>query len=376
MLTDLLAHLARAPRRPAGNVRLLTSWGELREIEPLWRSQYDLTTNAQFFQSWEWLANYWSEFGADQQLLVAVVEEDSGPVGIVPWVIRRDRSGVGHLRRIVYPLDNWGTSYGPLGTRPRDTLAAAFRCLADSPLPWDLIDLCWVSPEHSQEMVEAWRDARLPFQQCLWSHLGQIDLTNGWDHYWRERSSKWRNNQRRADRTVAERGQVDITHWRPLPGETDDRWDLYDACERVAEASWQGACPSGNTLNHPEVRGYLRKVHHEAVQAGAVHLSLLTLNGQPAAFTYNFVRRGYVLGLRTGYDLRFQDAGVGAVLMRETIRECSRLGDHTFDLGESPSPYKQHWATHFVDSWRFRHASRGSLGAQLMRLRNWLQPSA
>jgi CelD/BcsL family acetyltransferase involved in cellulose biosynthesis len=290
----------------------------------------------------------------------------------MPLTMRREYSPLGVIRRLGFPLDNWGTAYGPLGSQPAETYAAAFRHLHASRHDWDVIDLRWIPAEQSTAVIAAWHEAGMHFQQKPWNRTAQIDLAAGWDVYWNSRTSKWRNNQRRCDKQLAKSGSVRVEHFRPEPGCNDPRWNLFDACEQIAAKSWQGASTSGNTLTHPTVRAFLRDVHDAATSLGCVHMTVLFVNERPAAFTYNYVANQVTIGLRMGYDMDFQAAGAGSVVMRETIRECCTRGDLTFDLGESPSPYKRHFSTGNVDSFRFCHYSTASPIAYALRLKGWL----
>ena len=118
--------------------------------------------------------------------------------------------------------------------------------------------------------------------------------------------------------------------YRPLGRPHDDgspRWDLYDACEEIARRSWQGAATDGTTLSHDGVRGFLREAHEAAAAAGAVDLNLLLIDGVPAAFLYNYHYRGYVNGLRRGYDAQRSRDGAGNVLLAYALRDSFARGD-------------------------------------------------
>jgi CelD/BcsL family acetyltransferase involved in cellulose biosynthesis len=356
MLTEFVSRLIRSRPIQRWRVRELSNWGDLEPWQGAWEALHDQTPQATFFQSWTWLQTYWRHFGQDQQLKILIVQEPDGtPTGIVPLTIRKERHALRQVRRLAFPLDNWGTCYGPLGPQPAESLTAALHHVRHRPDDWDSIDLRWIPSECCPGVVAAFRDAGLQFQQRLWSRTGRIDLTRGWDDYWNNRSSKWRNNQRRSEKALSRLGRIQIVHFRPDEGETDPRWDLYGLCEQVASLSWQGACPSGNTLNHPHVRDFLRDLHAAAVETGRIYLSLLLVGEQPAAFTYNYLSDGVVHGLRMGYDLRFQSAGPGSVLLRESIREACSRGDGTMDLGESPSEFKRHWENGSFETFRFCH---------------------
>ena len=358
MLTELVSKLFHFGASQFHAVQEITSWNDLEPLRQTWKLMHGQTPNASFFQSWLWFESYWRHFGDAQQLRVLIAKESDGtPTGILPLTLRNEPHALGQIRRLGFPLENWGTGYGPLGPSPDETYAAGLQFIRNRLRDWDKIDLRWITSQGAQDVVSGFRRARMPFQQKLWSRTARIDLTRGWDEYWSSRTSKWRNNRRRADKALNRLGRIRFIHFRPSASHTDPRWDLYDMCEHVAAQSWQGASPSGNTLNHPHVRDFLREVHAAAVAAGCVYLSLLMIDDHPAAFTYNYLWNGMVHGLRMGYDLQFQPAGPGAVLLRETVRECFQRGDHTFDLGESESSFKRWWANQTVETYRFSHLS-------------------
>ena len=372
MLTEFVSSWFRPRSQHALHVREVRDWCELQRLQTTWNQLFLQTPAASLFQSWEWFARYWPHFGSEQGLRILIVEDSAGsPIGIVPMTLRTEPSPLGLIRRLGFPLDNWGTQYGPIGGHGRETLAAAFQFLRSRRKEWDVVDLRWVPAESCSDYIHAWRSAGMHFQQKLWSRTARIDLSQGWDSYWNSRTSKWRNNQRRCDKLLAKLGPVRIEHFRPDCGSADPRQGLFDLCEQVAAASWQGVSSTGNTLNHRSVRAFLREVHVAAANLGRLHLSLLYINQRPAAFTYNFLERGSVLGLRMGYDLQFQAAGAGAVLMRETIRECCQRGDQIFDLGESPSAFKRHFANDELETFRFCHYS-ASPQARALRIKGWL----
>lgn len=372
MLIEFVSSLLHRRSPKQFHVRVATSWPELVSWRDIWKSLYEQTADATFLQSWEWFDVYWRHFGNNQSLRVALVEDLAGtPIGIVPLTIQTELCSLGKIRRLSFPLNNWGTRYGPLGRQPFDSLTAALGHAKAHQQEWDVIDLRWISIDQCADVRAAGRRAGLHLNQKLWNRTATIELSQGWESYWNGRSSKWRNNHRRADKALADLGNVQVMHFCPSPGTQDPNWDCYDVCESVASESWQGACPSGNTLNHPTVRSFLREVHVAAVRLGCVHLSLLFVNDRAAAFTYNYVARGITIGLRMGYDLRFQAAGAGNVLLRETIRECCRRGGKAFDLGEGPSPYKQHWANQFDETFRFCHYSQTTPLGNALRLRGW-----
>ncbi len=158
--------------------------------------------------------------------------------------------------------------------------------------------------------------------------------------------------------------------------ELDDgapRWDLYDACENLARQSWQSEATDGTTLSDEPVREFFREVHAAAAAAGAVDLNLLLLGGKPVAFIYGYHWRGYVYGLRRGYDARQTRDGAGNVLLAYTLRDSFARGDRIYDMGVGSPESKRRFQTRTVPIMRYSHFPPLSPRAQILRLRRWWQ---
>lgn len=354
----------------------ITRFEELASYRLVWHELWLKTRNATFFQSYEWFATYWRHFGGDQKLRVLVVCSSDQPIGLLPLVIHREATRIGPVRVLTYPLQDWGDFFGPIGPHPTATLLAGLRTIADGPREWDLIDLRWVDTsrcDHGRTPA-AMRQVGLEPSAQIWKRSAIIDLRGGWDRYWSERSAKFRNNLRRAEKRLADLGNVEFLRYRPqgaLAGDDDPRWDLFDTCVELAARSWQAERDDGNTLCHPEIREFLEAVHAEAVKLGCLDLNLLMINGQAVAFAYNYVFAGRVFGLRTGYDPAWAEASPGNILKLRMIQDSFARGDVEFDLGPGSLESKQPWATHFVDSYRYTHFSAGSARAQILRWKRW-----
>ena len=142
-----------------------------------------------------------------------------------------------------------------------------------------------------------------------------VEMDGDWQAYWNSRSTRFRKNIDRSRRKLAERGKVEYVRYRPAGiarGDAHPRWDLYNTCERLAAASWQGSSQTGNTLSHASVCNYLRDAHVAAVDAGAADINLLYVDGQAAAFAYCYHFEGQVSGLRMGYDSSTAHEGAGS----------------------------------------------------------------
>ncbi len=359
---------------------------EISDIEALadyrwaWESLLSETPGASFFHSLEWLRAYWKHFGEQKRLRVLVVLAEGRPQGIVPLVLRPERTRLGWLRVLGYPLDDWGSFYGPIGPAGCQTLAHALAWVQEGPADWDLVELRGIEEGTAADSAtaEAFETAGCPALRTVWAHTAVVEFAGDWESYLASRPAKWRSNYRRLLRRLQWEGKVEHIRYRP-GGETtceiDPRWDLYEACEAVARRSWQAESATGTTLCHESVRGFLRDAHQAASGRGEVDLNLLCLDGQPIAFAYNYVREGRLYGLRAGYDAALARLGPGSVLQGLMLCDSFRRKDTLLDLGFTSLDLKRHIATRVVAAVRYSHFGP-SARAQILRVKRWFQQYA
>lgn len=347
---------------------------DLAQFRPLWNALLAETRDASFFQSLEWLEVYWKHFAGNQKLRVIVVGDSGETAGIVPLVVRPVRTRVGELQYLTYPLDDWGSFYGPVGPRPWVTLQAAFRHIQRARRDWDVFELRWVDADGRDGGLtgKAFEASGIPAHKHPWVVASLVELNGTYDEYLASRSAGWRRSHRRNERTLSRKGAVTHVRYRPRGedyGETDPRWDLYEACEEIARRSWQGASRTGTTLSHESIRGFLREMHETASRLGAVDVNLLMVNGEPVAFNYGYHCRGYVDVIRCGFDPNLD--GAGSLALERLIRESYDLGDRKIDLGPGSLEYKRRWHTDSVTSYRYTHFARTDVQAQLLNFNRW-----
>ena len=346
----------------------------------LWNSLLPRTRGANFFQTYDWLETYWRHHGDAQRLRVLIVSAADRQIGVLPLTVVTESTRLGRIRVLTYPLDGWGTFFGPIGPNPTATLTAGLRHIARTQRDWDLLDLRWVDADgiDAGRSLTALRTVGFDTRPAPFIEAAQIQLTGDWPTYLAGRNAKWRQNVRRTERRLEERGAIEYIRHRPAGrcyGEADPRWDLYDACETIARNSWQGAATDGTTLSHESVRRYLRAAHHTAAEAGGLDLNLLMVGGQPAAFAYNYHYAGSAYGLRAGYDPAVASEGAGTVLFARMIEDSFARGDRLIDLGPGSLEIKRNWATRVQTAYHYPYYAPLRLKSQALRMKRWLVDS-
>lgn len=350
---------------------------ELEHYYLLWSSLLKQTPGGSFFQSLDWLQVYWKHFGRGQKLRVLIVYSAGSPIGIVPLVVRREKTRIGRVKVLTYPLQDWGTFFGPVGPNPTSTLTTAMRHIRNTRRDWEILDLRFVNrdEEDRDRTPAAFQSAGFQPHESVWKETSIVDTNCTWEEYFATRKAKFRNNVRRHIRRAEQLGELEYERYRPqgsAHGDDDPRWDLYDQCVELAGRSWQGSSQTGTTLSHESVREFFRETHALAVKAGALDLNVLKLDGKVIAFSYNYHSDGYVLGMRIGSDPEHSKAGIGNVLYARVIQDSCARGDHTFDLGPGSMSAKRDWLSHMASSYHYTHYPL-TARSQLLRVKHWLQ---
>ncbi|GEM_PF-368909 len=401
---------------------------EIRQIEGLneyrddWHRLLGDCPFASFLMSPEWLEIYWRYFAGGQQLRILVVHSGEEVLGIVPLVVRKEQTPSGPMRILGFPLENWGSFYGPVGPDSTATLVAAFQYVAGQKRDWHLVELRWMVRATSELpcdsavkepsacvlpfgiMKEAGKEASeiqphpcaqpevdhhsgpsrtaralawagLPVREDPWQQVALVDLSGTWEEYWRERPGHLRKELPRLERRLTERGKLEYRRYRPCGenfGEADPQWDLYDMCVEVAQRSWQARSNTGRTLCHPSIARFQRDAHAAACRLGCADINLLLLDNRPIAFAYNYYWKGRLTGLRKGYDEAWARFSPGALLDRKMFEDSFRRGDRWYDLGAGYLEPKRPWATSIVTTVRYTHYPPWVFRAQFVRWRRWL----
>jgi hypothetical protein len=357
-------------------IRQITDIARLAAYRGPWRELLSQTPGASFFHSLEWLEAYWKHYGKGKSLHVLVVEGGGHPTGILPLVIQKERTRAGRLRVLTYPLDNWGSFFGPIGPSPAETLAAGLEHLQHSPRDWDFLELRGSGAPGTPDttIAESFREAGLCAYRSLWGATALVDLSHGWDYYARSRKGVWLRRLRQAEAKLKREASLEYIRYRPAgtaAGADKPRWDYFGECQALAERTWQASSTDGTTLCHHAVRGFLHDVHTIAVAEGVADINLLLLDGRPAAFIYGYHYRGTVFGLRRGFDASLSRTGVGNVLLWHTLEDSARRGDILYDMGPGSLESKRHFLTQLAPIYRHSYFPATALRAQLLRLRRW-----
>jgi hypothetical protein len=347
---------------------------ELAQYRMLWNSIFPGTPNATFFHTFDWLDTYWRHFGHEQKLRVLIAYSAGDALGILPLCVRTEPYRLGKFRVLTYPLDNWGTCYGPIGPNPTSTMMAAMQHLRRTPRDWDMMELRSVADDNTQgnKTARAMRVAGMFTEKQEYQRTSLVDIPAEWDEYLANKSQWLQHQFRRAIDLFGGRDSEYIRH-RPLPaseGDGDPSWDLYASCESVADASTQSHMVKGNALTNDRVREYFRASHAVAARLGMLDVHLLKVEERPVAFLYGCHYQGHVTALRTGFDPANSD-GIALAIILQAIQDSCNRGDRMIDLGCGEREYTRWLRTRTESTYRLSYTPSHSWQSQAVRFMRW-----
>ena len=362
---------------PVADVIEINSLDQLQPYRMVWNSLFMQTPRASFFHTYNWLHSYWKHCAGNQRMRILVIRASGTPLGIVPLCVRTERFRACSARILTYPIRDWGTWFGPIGPNPSASMFMAMQHIRDTPRNWDLMELRWTDAQRSDRSaaLRAMRAAGFRPRKSAHHSVSIVQFNGDWDSYLNGKKSKWRSNLKQQMRTIEKCGKIGFIRYRPLgvaQGDGDPWWELFDTCRKVSQQSWQGSSKTGASLNNAQTRNYLQESHADAARRGMLDITLLTVNNQPAAFTYNYHHNGHVHGLRMGYDSAISNSGLGNVLMARTIEDSFQRGDVSHDLGVGDNQFKREFRTGIESSFQFSHYPWAVVRSQTVRLSRWI----
>ena len=153
-----------------------------------------------------------------------LVEENSRPVGILPLIVRRERTRLGRMRILTYPLDNWGSFYGPVGANAAETLRLGLNYITDTTRDWDFVELRWLGcaavskarlGSQTEETINAMHSAGLSAYPTIWDRNAFVRFPEGWSGYLATRKGAWLRRIRQSESKLRRQGTLRFVRYRP-----------------------------------------------------------------------------------------------------------------------------------------------------------------
>jgi hypothetical protein len=224
---------------------------------------------------------------------------------------------------------------------------------------WDGIELRQVQLHDCDRTLDVHRIDASKMPGAVEESRAIVECQGDWIRFLRSRPNDVREQYRRSERTLAERGELEHARYRPegTPLNDDDpQWELFSEVEG-------GQLASGSDADRRQV---LREMHETAATIAGVDLNLLRLNGKPIAWAYNYRCDGR-LELQRLYAVDEYSPAARCVLLGRMLSDGFRRGDESYLFDRETSRTAGGWQTGRATSCRRMHYSRRGARAQFAR---------
>jgi CelD/BcsL family acetyltransferase involved in cellulose biosynthesis len=294
------------------------------EARPEWAALAAAAENP--FASPEWCELWLRHIGVDVDAhLFAARRQDGTPAAIAPLVVTRGR----HVRKARFLGFGPSNELGPLAADSESGTWALRESLAATRREWDVF-----LGEHlpgegwagrlGATFVERKPD---PFVRGEWS---------SWDDYLGTRSSNFRQELRRKERRLGERGLAfrELGEAAELDGALDVLFELHRARWGDEASRWFAGREA-----------FQREFAQVALERGWLRVSVMELEGTPVAAYHGFRYGGAEWSYQFGRDPAVDAGSVGLIITAHAVRRSIEEGATTFRLGPGGQQYKLRFAT-------------------------------
>ena len=315
----------------------------LEAFEALKESWNELVANMErpeIFYVWEWNFHYFKCYRDDAQPLIIVVKHSSGAIaGIAPLCLRRVRRFMFTVRvieTIVTEIGDYGNVLVRAGFHRGQVVAAVFAYLQQHGSSWDVFDvsqLCSRDPTtfHVVNVAQAIADWSVRVQILTPVAVRTIGSPISAEN---NRQLRQIRNRRKK---LLEKGYA-----------------LHIGCQGAGIETWWPAFLSmhrhawrTSPLNTETGRTFFNELVHSPGMKGKIELSVMELDGQPAAMHFGFIDGSKIYFYMPAMDKAFRRERVGAVLLSAMVDHYSKTYE-LFDFLRGMEDYKV-WYTDRLD---------------------------
>ncbi len=322
-------------------VREIRNFDEFKRVKPIWDQMLENSPNNMFFLRHEWLRLWWRHFGRDKELLVLMVWDSNEPIAAAPFYIA-DEKIYGLRCRAVRIIGNDIALRSDLllSKDPEETLRTILKHMMNIKNEWDLICL---------DDLPADSITLHPLEKALRGIKAIYDITPGafspyflvegnWEGYWQSRGKSLRKEVRLKLNRISKVYHLCYSCHR---GGGDMGW-LMEKVFEIESKSWKYK-EGTSILSNPNEMEFFLNLARLANRKGWLHLSMLELDGHPAAYSFDIIYKDNLIGLKTSFNQDFAKFSPGKLMLYYLMKLAFEEGISKVDFGGQAESYKMRW---------------------------------
>ncbi|HTY78964.1 MAG TPA: GNAT family N-acetyltransferase [Candidatus Bathyarchaeia archaeon] len=343
-------------------VRRIETLESFEALAPLWHALATESGQTSPFLGHEWLGCCWRAAGPRRPETL-LVEDASGPVGVVPLV---HWTGALHGLpvRFVGLLNAPDTAFSDwlVVGRPEPVIEAVMAHLSTRS-DWDVLALNALPPSSlTLKALQTWLPGRYRWQRIRPLLSPYVTTTGTWEQFWAGTSQRFKKTVRNVKNRLAKAGTASVEEHRDVAPDSAVFTDLLE----VSARSWKA--PRALAIaTMPGMAQFFRELTVHASARGWLRLWIMRLDGRPVATEYQLEADGRVHALRADIDAAVpDDLSPGTHLSAEIVRTLfGRESVYEYDMGPGDNDYKTRWAQGAHELSRLRIYRPGAYGTLL-----------
>jgi len=343
MLAPALPRLDAARDAGAYAFALLTERAAFDALEADWNDLFDRAgRGTQVFQTfnwnWHWCRHFLAETAPGGAPALAVVTARRAGRLVMVWPLVAERAaGLRQLAWMGEPVSQYGDVLVEDGPDAMAILRGAWSFLTSTLAP-DIVRLRKVR----EDAVIAPLLAELGALPTLRLEAPYLDLASAADFaaYEQRYSPRSRRNRKRLARRLDERGKMAFVRYK----EGAEARDLATQAIAMKRTWLKDRGLVSPALSDARMASFFADVAEAADHAAGCQVSALTSGDETAAIEITLRCKDRVVMHVIVFNLAFEKAGAGVLLLEETIAQSFGSDCRTFDLLAPADGYKLDWA--------------------------------
>ena len=265
-----------------------------------------------------------------------------------PVIRRSDRAWLGlccgplsSFERVLQPLEfAWGFGCPMIGASFDDSCALLLQALDELRGTWQLTLLSGIPVSSPWWAPLMDRIARHYYVETFeGTHCMQADLSGGSDAFLAKRTSKFRNNLRRAEKQANAAG---ITfEWCRDDLSADA---LYQRIWEIEQRSWKFQQES-SIFSMPRYVEFYTMLMERLAKKGTLRVLFARQGDKDVAYVFGGIIGQVYRGFQLSYDQELSSLSLGHLVQWEMIKRLAEEGIENYDLGMAMD-YKRRWSDH------------------------------
>ncbi|MDD2760787.1 MAG: GNAT family N-acetyltransferase [Methylomonas sp.] len=346
-------------------VEALEDFDSVIAIMPEWHGIWIADPLANVFCGSEWFAIWWQSFAIHAEQLplqitcgrhvfrfatkhirpyVLVVRNGSQCVGVLPLVAVQTLWRRLPARILLSPLNSQCERSGLVRSLDTAEVMIAIVGFLRQQSGWDVLLLDGIALEG--QVVKCLRAATqtmgLAIIECesAWKHY-YLPIRTSWDEYAAAKGYSFRKPLRRAERNLAELGELsyECYDWQT---QGEKGLELFMDVDLHSWKMQRGE----SVADVPVLRAFYRNLFSQLSQQGHCQIRVLRIAGVAVAALFCLMSKGVVYGLKISFRQQYTSAklGPGVILMNEFVKTAHESGLTAIDFMGEPT-FLRRWVT-------------------------------